>query len=404
MKTPHNFSPRRKVLFIFLVWLTLMLLGEVGSRTFFFVTHGFNPYYLTYGIVRDIEWHSDEYDGYTKFQAHSIKHQRVGAETIAIHINGQGYRSRYDYTTPKPPNVFRVATLGESSTFGYFNRDNETYPFQLEKMLREEYPQRKIEVLNLGIPHFRIENILSQVRAELRDLNPVVVTLYAGYNNSMLLGGREEANLVYRAKDWLYFHSVAWRATQPLVKEVYYKVTRLLNKDVAQLPHLDVPVVLSEYQVNKIRAKTRQDFRVHLEALADVIDLLEGRLILVTQSYTLQKLPRSGLKGGWSTYHDEVSHVERILREKGRIPAIHSTLLIHRDLMEVLRAVADERHLALVEGIDVLEQDRAGMMASYVHLTPAGNKRIAAAIRDTIVAQDLLANRAHSSLSEKDNM
>ena len=45
--------------------------------------------------------------------------------------------------------------------------------------------------MNLGIPHFRIQNILAMARAELPALDPDLITLYAGYNNSMVVEDRE---------------------------------------------------------------------------------------------------------------------------------------------------------------------------------------------------------------------
>jgi len=60
--------------------------------------------------------------------------------------------------------------------------------------------------------------------------------------------------------------------------------------------------------------------------------------------------------------------------------APHSSILIHSDLMDELRRIAAERRLVLVEGIDALDAARSGSMGSFVHLTPKGNARLAAAI------------------------
>ena len=93
---------------------------------------GRNPYYLTFGFVPDTEYHSAELAGYTKYQPRRPLHQKVGDETIEMAINGDGFRGPRDFERPKPAGRFRIAVLGESSTFGYLNRDTETYPVQLE--------------------------------------------------------------------------------------------------------------------------------------------------------------------------------------------------------------------------------------------------------------------------------
>ena len=56
MIATQKLSLRNKGLFIPVIQLILILMFEVGARSVFFVKEGFNPYYLSYGFVRDIEW------------------------------------------------------------------------------------------------------------------------------------------------------------------------------------------------------------------------------------------------------------------------------------------------------------------------------------------------------------
>jgi hypothetical protein len=65
-------------------------------------------------------------------------------------------------------------------------------------------------------------------------------------------------------------------------------------------------------------------------------------------------------------------------------------MLIHNDLMNELRDLTAVRELPLVEGIPVLDDHREHMMSSWVHVSPTGNGRLAAAIRDVLVAHGLL--------------
>lgn len=43
----------------------------------------------------------------------------------------------------------------------YFNKDDETYPVYFEDMLNGAGIDRRLEVIDLGIPHLRSENILA---------------------------------------------------------------------------------------------------------------------------------------------------------------------------------------------------------------------------------------------------
>ena len=67
-----------------------------------------------------------------------------------VRINNLGFRGD-DFTPAKPAGSFRILCLGDSTTFGWSVGDRETYPEVLEQLLRERYPKRRFQVLNLGV-------------------------------------------------------------------------------------------------------------------------------------------------------------------------------------------------------------------------------------------------------------
>jgi hypothetical protein len=71
--------------------------------------------------------------------------------SFVIRTNHQGFRGIKDFNYEKSPNVFRIAVLGDSFTFGQFVSDEETFPSQLETQLKTKFPQTKWEVLNFGV-------------------------------------------------------------------------------------------------------------------------------------------------------------------------------------------------------------------------------------------------------------
>jgi len=58
----------------------------------------------------------------------------VGEDRLSI--NSHGFRGK-EFSIAKPDDVIRVLTLGASSTFGFFNKDDETYPYLLEQRLNK---------------------------------------------------------------------------------------------------------------------------------------------------------------------------------------------------------------------------------------------------------------------------
>ncbi|HET9440599.1 MAG TPA: hypothetical protein VFO52_10530 [Longimicrobiales bacterium] len=375
----------RSFLYAAIIFLVFLTVAEAVVRVGFFVAKGFSPYYLTFGFVGDIERHSAEFDGYTKFQPNTTYHYKVNRDvSFAMKINGDGFRSTTEFIKPKPAGTVRVVSLGESSTFGLANNDDETYPYLLQQELRGRVSDRPVDVYNLGIPHYRTNHILAVARAELAGLQPDIVTFYAGYNNSMMIRPQQTGFLL-TTKDWLKNHLVTYRAINPYVASAYQNIARLMGKDVVGLATLSLPVELPAAAVAQRRAESRAEFGRDLEALAETIDQMGAQLVLVTQTYTLRRLPAHGLYDRWRTYGEELAYVDSMLTANGSVPAPYSTLLIHNDLMNDLRAMAARRGLKVVEGIATLDTDRERNMATYVHLTRAGNERLAKAIANTLV-------------------
>ena len=118
----------KKAVFSFLTFCAMLLLFESVARVALYFNEGRNPYFLTFGFVPDTEYHSAEFLGYSKFQPNVYFHQKESDVTISMKINGNGFRGQRDFLIVEDEAVFRVATLGASSTFGYHVEDDETYP------------------------------------------------------------------------------------------------------------------------------------------------------------------------------------------------------------------------------------------------------------------------------------
>jgi lysophospholipase L1-like esterase len=386
-----RFSTKKKLLFTCITVLGFAVILETASRVIYYMSDGFNPYYLSFGFVVDTQYHSAEGPGYSKFSPNTVYHQKSSHDTVDMRINADGFRNPENFVRPKPAGTFRVLTMGESSTFGYgHNEDHQTYPFQLEQILRQRYPGRKIQVYNLGIPHFRSNNILALAKTEAAALEPDLITVYAGYNNALLPKPRTEAGTVYHVKDWLYFHSVAWRVVHTSVRDLYYKFVKVTNTDPVGLPNLAAPAVLSEESITALRSHSRQEYHKDLEQLADTAQQLHAVLMPITQSYTLFATKGSGLEDQRRSYQGEVDKLNQMYAADKHLTAIQSSLLVHRDLMDELHDLSKRRNLPLVDGIQVLDTKRVEAMASYVHLTPMGNTMLATAIADAIGTAGLL--------------
>jgi tetratricopeptide (TPR) repeat protein len=105
----------------------------------------------------------------------------------------------------KPANGFRVICLGESSMAGFPYNKNATMPGILRTYLQQLFPDREIEVVNLGIAatnSFTVRDLMREAAA----LEPDAILIYVGHNefygafgvgSAFSLGGNRSVTNLY---------------------------------------------------------------------------------------------------------------------------------------------------------------------------------------------------------------
>jgi hypothetical protein len=190
-------SKIKKIALLFGATCLALLLSELTIRAILAVRVG--PHVLAYGMnlsrgqaaapFKDVialrrtheseinvGSHSVELTNYSKYVPNETRRDIDEHGTLfKVTINSRGFRGG-EFTDEKRPGTVRVLTLGASSTFGYHDRDDETYPHYLQQMLNERCKSNAYEVINLGIPHLTADNIYSLFIAEGLPLNPDIVT------------------------------------------------------------------------------------------------------------------------------------------------------------------------------------------------------------------------------------
>jgi lysophospholipase L1-like esterase len=93
-----------------------------------------------------------------------------------ISINSLGMRDK-ERSLEKPPGVFRILALGDSHTFGWGVRQEETWPLVLEDLLSQNDPSRKFQVMNLGVPGYNTVQEVQAFSTKAEALNPDLVII-----------------------------------------------------------------------------------------------------------------------------------------------------------------------------------------------------------------------------------
>lgn len=311
------------------------------------------------------------------------------AQRYTVRINNHGFRGE-DFATEKAPGTIRILTLGASSTFGYHDRDDETYPFLLGRDLAQAAPPgTRFEVINFAIPHATSDNILAMFLAEGLELHPDFVTFYEGANDSVEYEPRST--------------SVMMSLRNTLAR--YSLLVAFIDSIVPVSESMD-----SDWWWSDDLAKLRsRKFLANLDRLAAACRSHGATLVVATQQLKSSLVPDDQIRG--VTYDDEVALVRQKLarneleagrgevsglvfklrtnaqqEEGARVAAMWAparVLLMHSRLMEDLRGWAARNDIALVDVIHELDQ-RRDLMVNWVHLKAEANAIVARAFAQAI--------------------
>lgn len=110
---------------------------------------------------------------------HSVKNP-FGTITI-VDSNSDGLRNE-EVPAKKESDEIRILCLGDSWTIGQSVKENETYVRQLEKMLQEEYPDKKIRIINAGMFGYSVLQAYYLFR-EMRPKYKPDILITCGFNH-----------------------------------------------------------------------------------------------------------------------------------------------------------------------------------------------------------------------------
>jgi lysophospholipase L1-like esterase len=83
----------------------------------------------------------------------------------------------------KPPGEIRIMCLGGSTTAGEEVGESQTYPAQLQTILRSDIPGNNIRVINAGVPSYDVPRSWTYYGLRLYEFAPDFVLIYHGFND-----------------------------------------------------------------------------------------------------------------------------------------------------------------------------------------------------------------------------
>lgn len=196
-----------------------------------------------------------------------------GARLGQLHVNSFGLRGPEPRVSSERANGrLRVYCLGSSTTFGWgASSDETTYPAQLERILKERFPDRQIDVINAGVPGNNSESELKILKEDLPRFKPDLVILWSGWpdwTHYLQPEGRKRQ----AERDWL----------DPLRKTNAYRLAEYVRDGVTPRPQ---PPAFESFTTRpplaKFRAAVLTNWRGNLEAMVGACREQQAQVIVL---------------------------------------------------------------------------------------------------------------------------
>ncbi len=176
-----NESPRtfKKKLYLVLisVFFTLLIL-EVAMRI-----------WLDFIAPEDVSLEYSLYSYLSPDDQRYVRHHYLnyypnpGYHRGKTHHNSLGYRND-EFPAKKPEGVYRIVLLGGSTTYDIGIDDNDkTWSAQMERILRDKYGYKNVEVINAGVGGYNSWETLINLEFRVLDVDPDLIIEYEGTND-----------------------------------------------------------------------------------------------------------------------------------------------------------------------------------------------------------------------------
>ncbi|MCB0352305.1 MAG: SGNH/GDSL hydrolase family protein [Bdellovibrionales bacterium] len=155
-------------------------------------------------------------------------------------INSCGMRDQ-EFSIPKPPGTIRIAFLGDSFTFGWGVKEEESFPSVAEKILNRFFASDfKVETLNFGVPGYSTFQEVASFEEKALDFDPDAVVVFFVENDFGLPFFIRDLSVKGNVVTGASFAREAWKGEDPDVVQLDRSLRGMLdpNKGIRRLVRL----------------------------------------------------------------------------------------------------------------------------------------------------------------------
>lgn len=290
----------------------------------------------------------------------------LGGHRQSIKTNRYGLRSD-EIAADAPSGIFRAAVLGASSIMGaYAPRNDLTIPGLMEGLLRQQYPDQQIEVINAGVAGMTLEQQTTMLDRVLGRFALDVVIVYPGSNDfgAYCKSGEGATRSRPAPQPLLTVELPKWLMTVDML----LKNTGRWRETAARGPRFRDPSTID-----------LAPYEARLNALADVAAGQGAQLVLATNARAYRRDQPRALQ----------EHLAQTARYYNPCFDVQSLHTLHERHNDAIVHVAQARRLPLVR-IDRAVPGGAQYFVDASHFNDRGNRLVAGEFARTLAEAKLV--------------
>ena len=262
----------------------------------------------------------------------SIPDQFKNNPVWTVALNADGFRDD-EFPATRTADTIRIIALGDSWTFGHNAQSDETYPARLRALLKLDFPQKNIEVLNLGMLAYTSYEGLKLLRRKALGMQPDIVLIGYSMNDASISGWHDKDAFVPKQKRFSLRHFITENSE-------LYKLAVYLG------------------QLKKFESVTMGDT---IKAVSDPNDKFLYESWVSADALEARDYERleSRVRVPPADYDRNVREMIRLVREHGAVPVLlHNELRPGSPYQSALQKISREEDVALVDNCEVIGKER----------------------------------------------
>ncbi|GJM15028.1 MAG: hypothetical protein DHS20C13_03550 [Thermodesulfobacteriota bacterium] len=279
----------------------------------------------------------------------------------------------------KSENTIRILTLGGSTTQNGGLPYKQKYPTVLLKILREEYPDKNIELFNAGMMWYTTKHSLINYTTNMREWKPDIAIIMHGVNDIMRSCEDENFTVGKYNRHWSHFYGPSINGAKPITFEKWI-LSPFTNIWLSAVKKNEVELPVEKF-------KSRAEYERNLGTLIQYLKADGVLPVVMTQPFlykgTMNKEERMALTFGNSYCKENIGFL------KYTYPSATSL----RTAMEAFNIsavqIAQSKNVVIVDSEKALPRNME-YFRDDVHYTKEGAALLAQTVADKIITERLI--------------